>query len=725
MNKLSDARIFFSYARRDKARAEGIYEALEAAGLTVYRDTEEILPAEDWRGRLKGLITGADGIVFVMSPNSVRSTVCSWEIETAVEQNKRIIPLVIEDVDNALVPPEIEKLNYIFATPDRDFDAAILLVRDACTTDIDWVRNHTKFGERADEWHRTGKSSRTRILRGDELSEAETWLSVQPDTAPPPTARHREWIGVSRAAANRRQRNWLVGAITVAAISIGLGIFAEFNRQIAAEQRDRAETILDRGSQTANDLVFDLAQRFRDREGIPQELVRDILERSRGLVDQLALEGEHRPDLLRSRAAALTEMSVTLARQGDLQAALSAASDAAAGFAALLAAEPEEEQWRKDRAASLDRLGDILLSLDQRSEAGTVFAESLALNRELVAGRPGDPASGLNLAVAFEKVGTLALLRDDIDAALTNYGQALALRETHEPDGRGIAVVLEKIGQAQLARDDIEAAEDAYMRSLSITRTLSALDPSNTSLSRDLSVINQKIGELRLIQNDPEGALSFFKADAEIARRLYRSDPGRVEWAEDLVVSEDRLGQAYWRVGAYSDAEARFSGAFEVARAIAHAETGRTVQLDAASRAAQKLSLARFSTGDTGGALETAEMNAADLRRSGELTGNLAAALNNVAWYGLFSGDTERALAAAEEAIGLQPDNEAYALNRAHALMLSGRTEDARAAYLEHQGAVVGGQPWALLVSDDFGVLREHGIERSLMSEIEDRFASN
>ena len=416
---------------------------------------------------------------------------------------------------------------------------------------------------------------------------------------------------------------------------------------------------------------------------------------------------------------------MTLARQGDLEAALSAARDAASGFAALSAAEPEEEQWRIDRAASLDRLGDILLSLDRRSEAEAVFAESLALNQDLVLARPDDPALGLNLAVAFEKIGTLALRDKDVEEALTNYGRALALRERYEPEGRGLAVVLEKVGQAHLARQAAQAAEEAYVRSLSITRTLSAQDPSNTRLSRDLSVINQKIGELRLVQNDAEGALVFFQADAEIARRLYQSDPGRVEWAEDLVVSEDRLGQVYWRAGAVTEAEARFSRAYEVARSVANAATGRTTQLDAASRAAQKLSLARFSIGDIGGALEVAETNAEDLRESGELAENLAAALNNVAWYALFAGTPDRALAAAGEATSLRPDSAAYALNRAHALMLSGKTEDARAIYLKHRGTVVGGRTWPLLVSDDFSVLREHGIEHGLMGEIEDRLELN
>lgn len=724
MTKLAEARIFFSYARRDKAAAEQIYDALKAAGLTVYRDTEEILPAEDWRGRLEGLITKAEGIVFVMSPNSVRSEVCSWEIELAAGLHKRIVPVVIEQVDNALVPSAIERLNYVFATPDHDFDAAIALVCDACTTDIDWIRSHTRLGERAGEWDRAGRPARTRILRGDELAEAEAWLAAQPDTAPPPTTQHREWIGAGRSATTRRQRNWVAGAMGVAAVSIGLGIFAESNRRIAAEQRDRAELILDRGSQTANDLVFDLAQRFRDREGVPQDLVRDMLERSRALVDQLAMAGEDRPDLLRSRAAALTEMSVTLTRQGDLDAALSAAVDAGSGFAALVAAEPGVEQWRVDQAAGLDRLGDILLALDRRVEASTAFTESLAINQKLVTGQPDDPARNLNLAVAFEKAGTIALLEGQSEVALQAFGTVRSLREKYDPGGRGTAVVLEQIGDAELARDAIGAAETAYVSSLLITQKLAATDTADTQLARDLSVINQKLGELRLAQDDAPGALAYFLTDAGIARRLYETDPGRIEWAEDLVVSEDRLGGVYWRTGAMADAVSRFARAYDIAQAVAAADTGRTVQRDAASRAAQKLSLARFSLGDMAGALAAAESSAYDLRQSGELAKNLAAALNNVTWYALFAGQPGRALIAAEEASDLEPDNRAYALNRAHALMLAGQTESARTLYLQHSGAAVGNSSWAALVRDDFAALSDHGIKVPLMADMLQRLTA-
>ena len=63
---------------------------------------------------------------------------------------------------------------------------------------------------------------------------------------------------------------------------------AEQQRRLAQEQRDRAERSLAAATQTANSLVFDLAREFRDRAGMPADLVRRILDRARGLQRQLA-----------------------------------------------------------------------------------------------------------------------------------------------------------------------------------------------------------------------------------------------------------------------------------------------------------------------------------------------------------------------------------------------------------------------------------------------------
>jgi len=79
-------------------------------------------------------------------------------------------------------------------------------------------------------------------------------------------------------------------------------------RQLAQQQRDRAERTLAAATKTANSLVFELAREFRDRAGMPADLVRRILERAQALQRQLAESGEGAPALRLSEAMALSDL---------------------------------------------------------------------------------------------------------------------------------------------------------------------------------------------------------------------------------------------------------------------------------------------------------------------------------------------------------------------------------------------------------------------------------
>jgi TIR domain len=60
------------------------------------------------------LITKADTVVFVLSPDSVASNVCRKEVAFAASLNKRFAPIVCRPVDVAVVPQELARLNFIF-----------------------------------------------------------------------------------------------------------------------------------------------------------------------------------------------------------------------------------------------------------------------------------------------------------------------------------------------------------------------------------------------------------------------------------------------------------------------------------------------------------------------------------------------------------------------------------------------------------------------------------
>jgi formylglycine-generating enzyme required for sulfatase activity len=223
-----------SYSRHDVEAVTRIVEALKRFdNITVFKDTEDILPTEEWRRRLEGLIVAADTIVFCLSPNSVASEVCAWEVATAERLNKRIAPLVIERVDSPSVPDGLSKLNYIFATGHDDFGRAIGDLASAIGTDINWIREHTRIGELTQRWLGRGEP-KDALLRGRELEDAEKWASYQPSNAPTRTSDMSRLLQLSRneaIASERRSRrtqvaiySLMIGVIT----ALTAVIFREF-----------------------------------------------------------------------------------------------------------------------------------------------------------------------------------------------------------------------------------------------------------------------------------------------------------------------------------------------------------------------------------------------------------------------------------------------------------------------------------------------------------------
>jgi hypothetical protein len=73
----ANPRVFISYSRDDLEFADQLQVALKVAGFDATIDLESISAAEAWERRLSNLIRGADTIVFVLSPSSAISKVCS------------------------------------------------------------------------------------------------------------------------------------------------------------------------------------------------------------------------------------------------------------------------------------------------------------------------------------------------------------------------------------------------------------------------------------------------------------------------------------------------------------------------------------------------------------------------------------------------------------------------------------------------------------------------
>jgi WD40 repeat protein len=193
-------RVFISYSRKDSAFANRLVDALNTRGFEAYLDKNDILPGEAWKDRLKALILSADAVGVVISPDSIASPMCAWEVETAESLQKKTLPLVYRPVADADVPPRLSQLNYIFLREADDFDAGLATLARALDTDIAWIRQHTRIGELAQRWDSAGRPTvGGRLLRDEELTDAETWLLTSPKDAPDPTEVQRAYVQASRA----------------------------------------------------------------------------------------------------------------------------------------------------------------------------------------------------------------------------------------------------------------------------------------------------------------------------------------------------------------------------------------------------------------------------------------------------------------------------------------------------------------------------------------------
>lgn len=239
-------KVFISYSRADKAFASELVLGLAACGFAPYIDRQDIAPGEEWEKRLAGLISEADSIVYIASPDSLASENCTLEIQQAIALRKRILPVVWRPIDDALAPPDLKRLNYIFfAGEGRTFAAGLSELANALRTDISWIREHTRLAELGGRWAARGRAP-DMLLRGDDIDAANHWLADKPITAPPITDDQADFIKASsdaRVEAERKRKRARAGLLTAvsgaAVVFAGLAVVAGWQWTVARDGEQR------------------------------------------------------------------------------------------------------------------------------------------------------------------------------------------------------------------------------------------------------------------------------------------------------------------------------------------------------------------------------------------------------------------------------------------------------------------------------------------------------
>jgi hypothetical protein len=195
--------VFVSYSRKDKDFAYRITTTFTDRGIDSWIDWEDIPPSVDWMVQIQKGIEEADVFVFIVSPDSVQSKVCEQEVEHAIKNGKRIIPVIVRDIETQQAHNAISHLNWIFFREQDHYENSFEKLITAIQTDYDWVQVHRRLQMKALEWKRNGCED-SFLLRGKDLQDAEAQLLVNSEKNPIPTELQKQYVSSSRADEDRK-----------------------------------------------------------------------------------------------------------------------------------------------------------------------------------------------------------------------------------------------------------------------------------------------------------------------------------------------------------------------------------------------------------------------------------------------------------------------------------------------------------------------------------------
>ena len=112
-NKL-EGDIFFSYSRKDRNKVDWIARQLKAGGFQIWIDRHDIPGGIEWSDSITTAIKNAEAFILILSPNSIESLEVKKELNTAIQNRIRIIPVILHPIDlNWLIKYKINEFQNI------------------------------------------------------------------------------------------------------------------------------------------------------------------------------------------------------------------------------------------------------------------------------------------------------------------------------------------------------------------------------------------------------------------------------------------------------------------------------------------------------------------------------------------------------------------------------------------------------------------------------------
>lgn len=385
-------------------------------------------------------------------------------------------------------------------------------------------------------------------------------LEGQPVTASPDTFGYR-----ARKFTQRHKVGVLAAAVVIITL-LTATVITTWQARIARAERAKAERRFNDVRQLANSVVFELHDSIQNLPGSTPS--RELLvSRALEYLDKLANEAEQEHSLQLELAAAYDKIGdiqggFGTSNLGQRQKAGESYRKALAITEALVAAEPNNVDFRRKLSGGYTKLGNILWIEVDMNGALEAYGKALAINKNLADEMPSDPQIRWDLALSYGKFGYLHGANGRTDEALENTRKAVVIMEElalADPNNSklqsDLALSYDRVAEILTGLTDKHSEALLLMRKAQkIGERLAAAEPLNTQLRRgqavgdfNVALVSAKLGDTKTGLDSSRKALTVFT-------ELSAADPQNEDFRQAVAMVQTHVCEMMIKTGEAAEA---------------------------------------------------------------------------------------------------------------------------------------------------------------------------
>jgi tetratricopeptide (TPR) repeat protein len=499
-------RAFISYSHGDEAVARWLQRALEGYRLPpslrqshpglparlypIFRDRDELASGHDLSDSIRHAMDDSEALIVICSPAAAASRWVNEEIHRFRDSGRgyRIFCCLVAGSPDP-------------AAADCAFPPALLRDRDGAPLHEPLAADATAHGD--------GR-------RNAMLKIAAGLLDVGVDE-------------LKRRDAQRQARLWsgvAAGAMFVAALTVGLALYAFKQRQESEVRRQQAEALI-------GFMLGDLREKLEPIGKL--DLLDSVGDKAMGYFATLGERGTPREML--ARAVALKQIGDVRFNQGKLEPALQSFEQALAQSRTLHEAEPENNDYLFELGQAEFWVGYVAWERGELDKAEAAMHDYLRYSLELRQREPGNADYTTEVAYAYSNLGSLSRARGDAKTALAYFGLCREINERQlaatpgDPDlTMTLAETSSWIGSTKVDDGDLRAGEQAFAE---VARLLQPLhDRGASARASDLLGRNTLFhANVQMELGNAAAARSLVERGLAIYADLTAKDPQNAAWS--------------------------------------------------------------------------------------------------------------------------------------------------------------------------------------------------